>query len=192
MVFFLTTFEKPLYVIAYYYYVFKMVSKNKKNENTEDVEDLEKPVDLERVRTSVIFDREKLSRLKVESAEKGISMGGLLRKLLDNHLGVVDESRELVEDNLDDILEGCGRFFGGFKLDTFLDKMSDTGIELSYLNSSEWRSVLGKLEEGGLNGAKTAGEYADKFDDLSPTVKQRKDLRSLARKLIKKQKEDIF
>jgi hypothetical protein len=182
--------------MAYYYCVIKMSKKNKKNENAginaEDVEDLEEPVDLERVRTSVIFDREKLSRLKVESAEKGISMGGLLRKLLDNHLGVVNESRELVEDNLEEILGSCGGFFGGFKLDAFFDKMSERGIELSYLNASEWRSVLSKLEESGLNNAENAGEYADKFNDLSPTVKQRKDLRSLARKLIKKQKEGIY
>jgi hypothetical protein len=170
-----------------------MVSKNnKKNENSEDVESLEEPVDLELVATTMKYPKDQLRKLRIESAERGVSMASILRKLLDNHLGIDEESRELVEDNLEDILEGCGGFFGGFKLDTFLDKMSDTGIELSYLNASEWRSVLGKLEEGGLNGAETASEYADKFDDLSPTVKQRSDLRNLARKLIKKQKEELF
>jgi len=183
-------------VFLYYYIIiliglFGMVNKNEKNESEEEVEDLEKPVDMDLVATQMQFSRDKLRQLRLESATTGKSMASIMRGLLNNHLSDDDEeARELVEDNLDQILSDCDIWGGGFAIDGedgFIARMSDVGISLADLNDDEWSVVLNKLEIAfkGYNGDVSVHNFVDKFFDLKPSRSQRRDLRAMAREILK-------
>ncbi len=165
--------------------------KKKKNivNNAKEFEDLEEPVDLEDlVYTSMKFPKDDLKQLRIKSATEGVPMASILRGLLRNHFKVDSEAHEVVEEHLDDILKDC-TVWGGFEIDDeyFITKMVDVGISLSVLTDREWSTVLNKLEIGfrRYHGSVSANEFVVKFLRLNPTKFQKRDLKDLARRVLK-------
>jgi hypothetical protein len=161
----------------------------KKNDDVEENDTLDLDADSKLLPTNVQFPRSDLDRLRVESAKEGISMGAFLRGLLKERFvemnGESARRRELVEKNLSRILDECSSLFGGFEIDGydgFVSKMEEAGLELSWLNESEWRDVLIKLNKGykGYDGQVSTREFVKKFVTLKPSREQVSELLELA------------
>jgi len=122
--------------------------------------------------------------LRKVASRKKVSLGSVLRSALSNRVKSVKRSRLVAIARLDDILDSCSSFFGGFEIDGdggFIEIMVSEGLSLEDLSNSQWDRVKEKIKIGYDNYDEKPSpyEFMDKFDVLNPSEDQKDWILSL-------------
>jgi hypothetical protein len=140
-------------------------------------------IDESLVRVQVMLPEKWLAKLKETAFEKEVSRGSLIREALRDWFKKIEESTQpnpkakISDEDLDDILNHCSTFFGGFEIDGedgFIATMKLNNFKLKDLTPEQWETVKEKIQLGynGYFSPPTPEEFAEKFEVLEPSEEQ--------------------
>jgi hypothetical protein len=104
-------------------------------------------IDESLVRVQVMLPEKWLAKLKETAFEKEVSRGSLIREALRDWFKKIEESTQpnpkakISDEDLDDILNHCSTFFGGFEIDGedgFIATMKLNNFKLKELTPEQW------------------------------------------------------